>query len=86
MQNLALEIAAHEYDHVAYFGNKIAAAGAKAPPKPAVPSCPSLRPIPTLTLTQTLDRGLDPFAYPWFRSRFSVAVLFCQWLVKLFVS
>jgi hypothetical protein len=42
VQNLALEIAAHEYDHVAYFGNKIAGAGAIAPPKPAVLRHPSL--------------------------------------------
>ena len=42
LQNLALEIAAHEYDHVAYFGNKIAGAGAVAPPKPSVPPRPCL--------------------------------------------
>jgi len=35
-QALAAEIAAHEYDHVAYFNNKIALAGAVAPSKPQV--------------------------------------------------
>ena len=35
-QALAYEIAQHEYDHVAYFNNKIAAAGLAAPSKPQV--------------------------------------------------
>ena len=33
---MAAEIAAHEYDHVAYFNNKIAQAGVVAPAKPQV--------------------------------------------------
>ena len=39
-QALAAEIAAHEYDHVAYFNNKIALAGAVAPSKPQVRLAP----------------------------------------------